>query len=41
MLMTNEVFAKTWAGRAGPEPDEEFWPAVIAVSRWPARWSSR
>ena len=33
MLMTNQVFAKTWAGRAGPEPDEEFWPAVIAGLR--------
>jgi hypothetical protein len=33
MLMTNQVFAKTWGGRAGPEPDEEFWPAVIASLR--------
>src|SRR5436190_11007714 len=33
MLMTNQVFAKTWDGRAGPEPDEEFWPAVIAGLR--------
>jgi hypothetical protein len=33
MLMTNEIFAKTWGGRAGPEPDEEFWPAVIAGLR--------
>jgi len=33
MLMTNQVFAKTWAGRAGPEQDEEFWPAVIAGLR--------
>ena len=33
MLMTNQVFAKTWGGRAGPEPDEEFWPAVIAGLR--------
>ena len=30
MLMTNQVFAKTWGGRTGPEPDEEFWPSVIA-----------
>jgi hypothetical protein len=30
MLMTNEVFARTWGGRAGPDPGEEFWPAVIA-----------
>jgi hypothetical protein len=33
MLMTNQVFAKTWGGRTGPEPDEEFWPAVIASLR--------
>jgi hypothetical protein len=30
MLMTNQVFARTWGGRPGPEPDQEFWPAVIA-----------
>jgi hypothetical protein len=30
MLLTNQVFAKTWAGRTGPEPAAEFWPAVIA-----------
>ena len=29
MLLTNQVFGKTWAGHAGPEPGEEFWPAVI------------
>ena len=33
MLMTNQVFAKTWGGRTGQEPDEEFWPAVIAGLR--------
>jgi hypothetical protein len=33
MLMTNQIFAKTWGGRAGPEPDQEFWPAVIAGLR--------
>ena len=33
MLMTNQVFAKTWGGRTGPEPDEEFWPAVIGGLR--------
>lgn len=33
MLMTNQVFAKTWGGRTGPEPDQEFWPAVIAALR--------
>src|SRR5690242_7131710 len=33
MLMINQVFAKTWGGRAGPEPSEEFWPAVIAELR--------
>ncbi len=33
MLMTNQVFAKTWGGRVGPEPRKEFWPAVIADLR--------
>ncbi len=33
MLMTNRVFAKTWGDRVGPEPREDFWPAVIAVLR--------
>ena len=33
MLMTNKVFAKTWAGRAGAEPVLEFWPEVIAAMR--------
>ena len=33
MLMTNQVFAKTWGGRAGPEPAEEFWPSVLAGLR--------
>jgi hypothetical protein len=33
MLMTNSVFAKTWGDRVGPEPREDFWPAVIAALR--------
>jgi hypothetical protein len=33
MLMTNQVFAKTWGGRAGPKPAEEFWPSVLAGLR--------
>ena len=33
MLLTNQVFARTWGGRTGPAPDEEFWPAVIAGVR--------
>ena len=33
MLMTNQVFAKTWGGRTGQEPSEEFWPTVIAGLR--------
>jgi hypothetical protein len=31
MLMTNDVFGKTWGARAGQRPDEEFWPAVMAA----------
>ena len=33
MLMTNHVFARTWGGRTGPAPGEEFWPAVIGRLR--------
>ena len=33
MLMTNQVFAKTWGGHTGQEPSEEFWPTVIAGLR--------
>jgi hypothetical protein len=29
MLVTNNVFAKTWGLLAGPEPLDEFWPTVI------------
>ena len=30
MLMTNEVFARTWGGRAGSAPQEDYWPTLIA-----------
>jgi hypothetical protein len=33
MLMTNQVFARTWGGRAGQQPGEEFWPSVLAGLR--------
>ncbi|MGH3278980.1 MAG: alpha-amylase family glycosyl hydrolase [Trebonia sp.] len=33
MLLTNQVFAKTWGGRTGREPAEEFWPTVLAGLR--------
>jgi hypothetical protein len=33
MLMINSVFAKTWGSLAGPEPPEDFWPAVIGELR--------
>ena len=33
MLMINQIFAKTWGGRTGPEPAEEFWPTVIGELR--------
>lgn len=29
MLMTNEVFSRTWGERAGPLPELEFWREVI------------
>jgi hypothetical protein len=33
MLMTNEVFARTWGRHVGPAPEEEFWPYVIGKVR--------
>jgi len=33
MLMTNQVFAKTWGDRTGPEPADEFWPTVFGDLR--------
>ena len=30
MLMTNEVFARTWGERAGTAPEADFWPMLIA-----------
>ncbi len=33
MLMTNEVFARTWGERAGPVPDADYWPTLIARVR--------
>ncbi len=33
MLVTNDVFARTWGARAGPRPDTELWPAVIDAVR--------
>jgi Alpha amylase, catalytic domain len=29
MLMTNEVFARTWGARAGAPPQDDFWPTLI------------
>ncbi len=29
MLMTNEVFARTWGERAGAVPEGDYWPATI------------
>ena len=29
MLMTNEVFARTWGERAGPAPAADYWPELI------------
>jgi hypothetical protein len=31
MLMTNQVFARTWGGPTGPAPDAEFWPTVLGA----------
>lgn len=29
MLMTNEVFTRTWGERAGPVPQRDYWPMII------------
>jgi Alpha amylase, catalytic domain len=29
MLVTNEVFQRTWGERAGPRPDDDYWPTAI------------
>jgi hypothetical protein len=31
MLVTNEVFARTWGERAGSPPAEDYWPAIISA----------
>jgi hypothetical protein len=33
MLMTNQVFARTWGGRTGPAPAAELWPDVLGQLR--------
>ena len=33
MLMINRIFDRTWGSRAGPEPAQEFWPAVLGELR--------
>jgi hypothetical protein len=33
MLVMHSVFAQTWGPRAGPEPAEEYWPALIQAVR--------
>ncbi|WP_320776831.1 alpha-amylase [Streptomyces sp. CRN 30] len=33
MLLLNDVFARTWGSRAGPPPETEFWPQVLASVR--------
>ncbi len=29
MLMTNDVFERTWGERVGPRPESDYWPTVI------------
>jgi hypothetical protein len=31
MLLINQVFARTWGSRVGPEPAAEFWPEVLGL----------
>jgi Alpha amylase, catalytic domain len=33
MLMTNDVFGRTWGERVGPAPADEYWPGLIAHAK--------
>jgi hypothetical protein len=33
MLMTNEVFARTWGERVGEPPADDYWPTVVSEVR--------
>ncbi len=33
MLMSNEIFARTWGERAGPAPEADYWPTLIGRAR--------
>ena len=33
MLMTNDVFSRTWSARRGTAPSDDFWPTVITGLR--------
>ncbi|WP_250002908.1 alpha-amylase family glycosyl hydrolase [Actinoplanes sp. M2I2] len=33
MLVFNDIFGGTWGDRAGPRPEAEFWPGIIAALR--------
>ena len=33
MLVTNDVFGRTWGGRAAPRPETDYWPTVIPAVR--------
>jgi hypothetical protein len=33
MLMTNDVFARTWGERAGAPPTDDYWPVIIGHAK--------
>jgi hypothetical protein len=33
MLMLNDIFSRTWGGRAGPRPPTEYWVDAIAATK--------
>jgi hypothetical protein len=37
MLMINNIFERTWGGRAGAKPANDYWMAVIPAikAKWP------
>jgi glycosidase len=33
MLVTNDVFVRSWEGRTGPTPERDYWPTIIGQVR--------
>jgi hypothetical protein len=33
MLLLNDIFERTWGGRAGTKPTEEYWPKIVQATK--------